>query len=193
MLLIGFGHRARQGKNTAADAILNSCPLETQVRQYGFADALKKEVRVACARLGGQYNLIEQFKEAGLLPEWVHFEEPKPRSLLQWWGTDYRRAKDPDYWVKALRKTLDAHNPELALITDVRFPNEADAIHAWGGYVVKCTRLGKPDVEVHEHASEAAMDGYRGWDFYISADGVAEAQRQARDIHAEIVRRNALP
>lgn len=183
MLLIGFGHRARQGKDTSAEAILNACPLDSQVRLYSFAEALRNEVRVAIARMGGPYQLVEQFKEAGLMPDWVHWEEPKPRTLLQWWGTEYRRAKDPDYWVKKLRKTLLDHSPEVALITDVRFPNEADFIHEMGGFVVKCTRLGNPDVVVNEHPSEAAMDKYRGWDRYIQAATVADCQRQAVEIY----------
>ena len=152
---------------------------------------MKSEVRKACAVSGGQFDLIRDWKNAGLMPEWVRYEDPKPRSLLQWWGTDYRRAKTPDYWVDKLRKTLDAHDPEIALITDVRFPNEVEAIHAWGGYVVKCTRLGQPDVEVNEHPSESALDGYRGWDFYITADNAAEVKRQARDI-GETVRARGL-
>ena len=186
MLLIGFGHRARQGKNTAAQAVLEACPLETQVHIYAFADALRTEVRRYCASLGGQFNLLEQFKEAGLMPEWVRFEEPKPRSLLQWWGTDYRRAKDPDYWVKKLRKTLEEHKPEVALISDVRFPNEVDFIHSLGGYVVKCVRTGTPDVAVHEHPSEAVLDGYKGWDFTITAGTVEECQRQAVSIYRRL-------
>ncbi len=188
MLLIGFGHRARQGKSTAASAVLEACPLETQVHLYAFADALRSEVRTACARFGGQFNLIEQFKESGLMPEWVHFEEPKPRSLLQWWGTDYRRAQDPDYWVKRLRKTLDNHQPEVALITDVRFPNEADAIHAWGGYVVRVIRTTAPDVQVHEHPSESILDGYHGWDFTLTAANVPELQAKARALYADLRR-----
>jgi hypothetical protein len=184
MLLIGFGHRARQGKNTAADAILNACPLETQVRQYGFADALKKEVRVACSILGGQYNLIEQYKEAGLLPEWVHFEEPKPRTLLQHWGQD-RRNKDPLYWVKRLFKTIDAHETEVALITDVRYPNERDYIRSRGGIYVEVVNTGKTDVAVHEHDSETALDG-TDYDFIISAASAADCQAQAVDIFRKV-------
>ena len=184
MLLIGFGHRARQGKNTAAEAILQAAylPLDVSIRLYSFADALKREVRVACAWCGGQYNLIEQFKESGLMPDWVRFEEPKPRSLLQWWGTEYRRAKDPDYWVKRLARTLEEHAPDVALITDVRFRNEVDFIHKQGGYVVKCERLGAPDVQVHEHPSEAVLDTYTGWDYHIQAATVADCTRQALDV-----------
>lgn len=195
MLVLGFGHRARQGKNTAADAILQAqyLPLDVEVRQYAFADELKREVRRACATFGGQYELIKAWQESGLMPAWVECEEPKPRSLLQWWGTEYRRAKDPDYWVKRLRKTLTEHNPDVALITDVRFLNEVDFIHELGGKVVKCERLGIPDITVHEHPSEAVLDAYQGFDFHIKAATVADCQRQALDIFRALWRPNEVP
>jgi hypothetical protein len=188
VLLIGFGHRARQGKNTAAQAVLEACPLETHVHMYAFADALKKEVRTASAKYGGQYDLIKAWQEGGLMPAWVHFEEPKPRSLLQWWGTDYRRAKDPDYWVKRLKKTLEDHKPDVALITDVRFMNEVEYIRAAGGLLVKCTRTGQPDVAVQEHVSEAALDGFTGWDHVIRAATAEDCRAQAVQIYREVIR-----
>jgi hypothetical protein len=188
VIVIGFGHRARQGKNTAALAVLESLPLDCQVRMYAFGDALRWEVRKACIAMGGQWELIKAWKEAGIMPEWVEYEDNKPRSLLQWWGTEYRRSKDPDYWVKRLRKTLDAQRPEVALISDVRFPNEAEVLREWGGYSVKVKRLGVPDVPVHEHASESALDSYTDWDYFISAATVGDCQKQARDVYGEIVR-----
>jgi hypothetical protein len=191
MIVIGFGHRARQGKNTAAQAALEACPLETQVRQYAFSDALKSEVRLACARSGGQWNLINAWKDAGIMPDWVQYEDPKPRSLLQWWGTEYRRAKDPQYWVKKLARTLEQHDPEVALITDVRFPNEIAFVKSLGGFVVKCTRTTAPDFEVNEHPSEAELDGFHGWDFYINADTVADCQYQAREILKQCLKANS--
>lgn len=186
-MIIGFGHRARQGKNTAAQAMLEACPLETDVHLYAFADALKHEVRTACAKFGGQYALIEAWKEAGLMPEWVRFEEPKPRPLLQWWGTEYRRSKDPDYWVKRLRATLDRHNPALALITDVRFPNEVESIHAWGGVYVEVVNTGATDVSVHEHPSEAALDSVR-YDYLIAAASADECREKAIALLQQITR-----
>lgn len=189
MLLIGFGHRARQGKNTAALAVLNDCPLETAVRMYAFGDALRMEVRVAAAKFGGEYALIEAWKEAGLMPEWVVDETPKPRSLLQWWGTDYRRAQHPDYWVKRLKATLDAHEPEVALITDVRFPNELEAIRSWGGVYVEVVNTNAPDVSVHEHSSEAALDGVQP-DYLISAGSTAECRHQAVALYRQLREQN---
>ena len=189
MLLIGFGHRARQGKNTAALAVLEACPLETQVRVYAYADALRAEVLKAIAMFGGQDHLIRSWKEAGLMPDWVHTEFPKPRSVQQWWGTEYRRAKDPRYWIKKLNKTLADHKPEVAAVADVRFPNEGDDIHEQGGYLVKVVNTGKTDVDVHEHESESAMDDYKAWDYFIHAATAEDCKTQATAIFQEIVRK----
>jgi hypothetical protein len=119
-------------------------------------------------------------------PEWVKDEDGKPRTLLQWWGTDYRRAQDPNYWVKRLQETLDRDNPEIALITDVRFRNEADTIHKMGGFLVKVTRTTKPDVKVPAHPSEQDLDGYKGWDFTIKAATIRECHEQAAAIYHKI-------
>lgn len=188
MIVIGFGYRARQGKSTAALAALESCPLDTDVHLYAFADAVRMEVRLACAKFGGQYELIAAWQEAGLMPPWVHYEEPKPRSLLQWWGTDYRRGQDPDYWIKRLRRVLDAHTPDVAIITDVRFPNETAAIKEWGGTLVKVSRMSPPDVVVPPHESETALDAFDGWDCHLEAASVAEVKTKAAALYNAIVR-----
>lgn len=186
MLLIGFGHKARQGKNTAALAFLEACPIDSHARLYAFADALRLEVRKACYQMGSQDALIESFKEAGLMPDWVHAEQPKPRTLMQWWGTEYRRKQDPLYWVKRLRKTFDDAGPEIALVTDVRFPDEAAAIKSWGGYLVRVIRTTEPDVIVPKHPSEQALDGYAGWDYELTAASVPELKEKARALYQEM-------
>lgn len=187
MLLIGLGHRARQGKNTAALAMLEAAPLGSHARLFAFADALRAEVKTAIRQCGSAHNLVEGFKEMGLMPDWVRAEyEGKQRSILQWWGTDYRRNQDPDYWTTRLFRTFEVLQPDIAFVTDVRFPNEAKAIKAAGGYLVKCERLTAPDIEVHEHPSEAALDGYTGWNYYLRAETVTELRVQARAAYREM-------
>ena len=55
------------------------------------------------------------------------------------------------------------------VITDVRFPDEAQAIKDWGGVLWRVDRPGL--VGGDGHASETAMDDYRGWDEVIVNDG----------------------
>lgn len=194
MLLIGFGHKARQGKNTAAVAVINATPLDSHARIYAYADALRAEVKRALSHPDGIVNrhVLDGTHEADSgyvpLPDWVKLDEHgKPRTLLQWWGTDYRRAQDPNYWVKRLKETLEREQPDVALVTDVRFVNEAEAIHQAGGYLVKVERTTKPDVKVPAHPSENDLDGYQGWDFYIKADSIADCHRQAAAVYRQIV------
>lgn len=63
-----------------------------------------------------------------------------PRQILQWWG-DYRRAQDPDYFVKAVRLEVCAGMRKV-VITDVRFANEAALIRQLGGEIWQIVRPG---------------------------------------------------
>jgi hypothetical protein len=186
MFLLGFGHKARQGKNTAALAFLELCPIDSNAGLFAFGEALKKEVKKACLQYGGADKLIAAWKESGLMPDWVHHEYGKERTLYQWWGTNFRRAQDERYWLKKIQKTFDASRPDVALITDVRFPNEAEYVHSLGGILVKVTRTAKPDVLVPEHPSEQALDGYTGWDFELIADSVKDLEDKTRQLYREL-------
>lgn len=195
MLLIGFGHKARQGKDTAAGAVFDALPFECVVRRYKYADALWCEIKKVIRECGTlkelvTYGFLDDNREYVIhVPDWVKSEAGKPRTFLQWWGTNYRRAQDPDYWVKRMAEVLDKAPPEVGLITDVRFPNEADFIKSRGGYLVKCVRTTKPDVAVPAHDSENMLDGYTGWDFTIQAANVSECEQQAVEIYRKIVRK----
>lgn len=204
MLLIGFGHKARQGKNTAAIVMLNEAAVDCRARLYAYADALRAEAKAAIREAGGLAELIKRgykFRHIasgpdGLrdvyepFPSWVIAEEGKPRTLLQWWGTDYRRAQDTNYWVDRLMETLKRESPDMALITDVRFPNEVEALHAAGGYVVKVIKTTPPDIKVPAHPSENELDGCTDWDFEIKAANMAELRKQAAAIYHKIARKH---
>lgn len=222
MLIVGFGHKARQGKNSAAVAFINAAPLGKEVRLYAYADSLRAEVNHAINVAGGAEELIEKgvpcsyrsavcgprywrCLECGkewdsidfpkwfdghprIIPDWVVAEKGKPRTLLQWWGTDYRRAQDPNYWVKQFKERLKKDNPDVALVTDVRFENEAEAIHDLGGYLVKVTRTTEPDIEVPMHPSESMLDDYSRWDFEIKAANLGELKKQAVAIYKKVAK-----
>lgn len=44
MLILGIGYKARQGKGTAAQAIIDAHKSLLDIRGYGFSDALKDEL-----------------------------------------------------------------------------------------------------------------------------------------------------
>lgn len=212
MLLIGFGSKARHGKDTAAEAIYEFYESKNQmlrkhgqhqavttVRIFKFATALYEEVNGAIKDAGSIQALLSRGyvttdawdgsmdtmfsagKHVWSLPSWVTASpeyEPtelapygKHPKLLQWWGTEFRRAQDQNYWVNKLFASIPS-NTDIALISDVRFPNEADGIVSRGGYNVNVQRL-RVDGSVYystdrpvDHPSETALDSYN-WQFRL--------------------------
>lgn len=113
-------------------------------------------------------------------PDWAWFTfggmTEKDAPLLQWWGTEYRRAfYGDDYWIRRLEEAWrqrQAAGETHFVVSDVRFPNEAAWIRAHGGVLWKVDRAepleatGRPA----DHPSETALDGF-DWDRVISNEG----------------------
>ena len=78
----------------------------------------------------------------------VMSEVPRsPRQILQWWGTQYRRAQDPLYWVKRFEHRVRQHQEagiQHIVVTDVRFADEAAAIRTLGGQIWRVHRPNLP-------------------------------------------------
>ncbi|WP_260673734.1 deoxynucleotide monophosphate kinase family protein [Comamonas aquatica] len=78
----------------------------------------------------------------------VMSEVPRsPRQILQWWGTQYRRAQDPLYWVKRFEHRVRQHQEagiQHIVVTDVRFADEAATIRALGGQIWRVHRPNLP-------------------------------------------------
>lgn len=139
--LIGLAGQAGAGKDYTFQSWAG---LGYNVVRFSFADEVRQEVEV---ELGGRH-----------IPElWTKPYTPMVRHMLQWWGTE-RRRQDEDYWVKlAMQRLAHLDEGEIAVFTDVRFPNEAKAIREAGGLVV---RVGRP-AEARRRAlgmSEAAFE-----------------------------------
>lgn len=150
MRLIGLAGRMGSGKDTIA-AMLAPHGYE----RFGFADALRDEV--AEALRAGDYVMpdcltgeaLEAWSMATVAEVYRKPTSPRMRALLQQWGTEYRRGQDPDYWTGIMRERLET--VEAAVISDVRFPDEAALVRELGGEV---WFIARPGVEVSGHASE---------------------------------------
>jgi hypothetical protein len=98
---------------------------------------------------------------------WAEFGKHGPmtaRQVMQEVGTGIGRRMHKDIWVEACLRSIRNDNAELAVIDDVRFPNEVDAIRAAGGKVV---RLHRAPYREDEHESETALDFYEPFDAHI--------------------------
>lgn len=163
--ILGIGHRMRQGKDLAAQAILDARGAEYDIVRRAFADSLKEEVHAAAEKAGGMLGLFT--KMAHTLPAWVVYDPNAPmddplcpfgkqRNLLQWWGSDFRRAQDSYYWVKKHILWLKDHPCRVCISPDMRFWNEFYYAES-KGTTIKVTAEGCP-VPVDEHISEHELD-----------------------------------
>lgn len=144
-IIIGLGHKARHGKDSAARILIEHYP--ALVRRYGFADDLYAVARVTKGMTA------------------------KDPVLLQTLGVEYRD-RDLNTWIRSLYWKLATDQPRIAVITDVRFRNEAKFIRDQGGLLIRISRLdgdGKPFVDQSrpaDHPSETDLDAYP-WDTTI--------------------------
>lgn len=114
--IIGFSGAAQAGKDTACNILLaelEKCNPSINVVRYAFADELKMEVRNFCI---SQYD-INPFN---LSPK----DKELIRPLLIFHGNIMRHF-DEDYWLKKVIDKIERNEPDIAIITDVRYENEA--------------------------------------------------------------------
>jgi hypothetical protein len=205
-ILIGFGNKARQGKDTAATGVKRWCQQnDFPVLQVGFADALRIEVSEAIGYAGGDVErlLAEGFNDFDgqhySIPSYVKatpdpaMDEPlcpygKHAKILQWWGTEFRRAQNPNYWVDKFKESVVGFKG-VVIAADTRFMNEAIAVLELGGSTANVRRLNEDGTQYFDssrpagHQSEIELDIWN-WDYRIIAKSgqVALIQAQAVEI-----------
>lgn len=99
------------------------------------------------------------------------------RDVLQYFGTNICRKIYGECWTQALIKHITREQTGLAVICDVRFKNEVEAIQKAGGKVVRLTRsITSEDI----HPSELELDDYTGFDYILDNKNMSiEQQNQA--------------
>jgi hypothetical protein len=168
-LLVALSGRARHGKNYLAQLIHERLPRETQI--YAFATALKTFCRV------------------------MGWMDVKDGRVLQLVGTDIFRNADQDVWVRCLHNQILEEKPQVALITDCRFPNEIDFVSRNGGMTIRVERYmsngqlylsGDRDPN---HPSETALDNSE-FDHVVKVqDGDLKELHFAADSFVKIIKR----
>lgn len=142
--MIGLGHKARHGKDTAAKILSK----EFGAQRFSFADDIYAVCRV------------------------LHGMTVKDAPLLQRVGVQMREEVDKDIWIKSVYAKMLQDRPHLAVITDVRFPNEFEFVKALGGVCLKVERrlldgsLFVDPSRPANHVSETAND-HMPWDRVI--------------------------
>ena len=76
------------------------------------------------------------------------------REFMQFFGTNIMRRIYPDVWTNNTIKRIQQEQTEIAIVCDLRFPNEVESILQEKGTVIKLLRSPHKD----GHASETALD-----------------------------------
>ena len=160
-LKIGFGYKARSGKDTSAEYLQG---------QYG--GQIFKFAQPIYDIMNAVHGIakVDSFKDT---------------KLLTWVGTEWGRSIKENIWVNnCLDRIYEAEKQGCYLsgepfvnnffITDVRYPNEAQALKENDFYLIKIDRKNRPEEERASHTSENALNDYKDWDFVIDNNGSLE-------------------
>jgi len=177
--LIGFSGRKRSGKDTGGDYLIE----KYGYIQYSFAGPLKR----ACQEI---FMFTDEQTEGHDKEKYDDRWNITARKVFQIFGTEMFREKLGDFfpemehikenfwiyrfemWYKNLKET----NPNAkVVVTDIRFPNEAEIVKKLGGRVIKVNR--NTGMLVDGHSSEKNIDLIKG-DITIENNGTLEEYYQ---------------
>jgi hypothetical protein len=184
--IIGLNGVARSGKDTVAGILHDLYGYEIITDEdgaSGFSVMLNKALRaldpvVTLERVAtGEFSQARYADILNAMGYEAAKEIPEVRRLLQAMGTEVgRNLLGADIWVDALFKNLPR---EKVAITNVRFPNEYEAVKSRGGVV---WRVDRPGFEAaNGHISDTALDGY-SFDAHIYNEGTI------RDLATKVMR-----
>lgn len=157
-MIIGLTGLKQSGKTTVADYLVK----EHGFVKINFKDALVADIKERFPELIKELEYIYEFD----VTELFDLKPPAMRALMQNYGTDVRRADDPNYWVKQWEKAIMDTDKHI-IVDDVRFMNEAMSLVTHGGIVVKVERVGQENTDTHQSETEQAEIKP---DFTISAE-----------------------
>lgn len=169
------------GKDTVCSMILDMCPLPA--KRFAFADKLKQELAEEMNLDPKVLNGTTEEKDTTLTGyDWGHprFDQFRTkgqtgeityREMMTIWG----EMRGTNYWVSHLLGEiydyLEDDPDRIAIITDVRFPEEVKAVHYAGGEIVKIDA--KLTDTLNDHPSESNYSDLE-YDYMIPGRGKAD-------------------
>lgn len=160
------------GKDTFANSIVGfnksfvithfAAPLKRMSgRVFGLTEAQMNDPKLKEAPLEKpivmDLFLAQMREETGLDIQPANMIAYTPRQVLQYFGTEYVRKVQDDFWVQKIVEFVRNHPKKKVLIPDCRFPNEAAAVWGLGGKIIRVLRLDVPLPE-DAHPSEREIE-----------------------------------
>jgi hypothetical protein len=178
MKILGFGHRKRVGKDTAAKFALSYLKQhypKLSCCRISFGDQLK-DISERMFSWGGLECGVYYSNHPELIEQTIPAIGKSPRQIWDEMGLTGRNIH-PNVWVN-----MAAHNADgdILISPDVRFPTEIDLIRKFGGWAVKVSRPQVPKVNT---AVDEALTNFDGWDAILLNDKTfKDLNTQVRDL-----------
>lgn len=106
-----------------------------------------------------------------------------PRQILQWWGTEYRRRQDVNYWTKQIAAIVNYRIHELHernfVIVDCRYPNEVECVRSMGG---ELWQVNRPSIEQPQDGHTSNTDGSE-----FAPDAIVNNLHDVRHLQQEVL------
>jgi hypothetical protein len=127
--IIAIGGNARSGKDTLGKHIVSLLrEYGVNAKTYSFADQLKEETDDFLKKTLNISSFTEDTYEKNII-----------RPFLVFWGTEIRRKINDLVWVDKIANFIPEN--EVAIITDLRFPNELKWVRDNEGQVLFVSRI----------------------------------------------------
>lgn len=169
-MLIGISGKIGAGKDTVAELIIDHSAKACQVRR--FADRLKQTVS-ALTHTSLDDNYDREGKQR--VPPGFTFTLGE---LQQKVGMALRQHVDPNVWITTTLHDVGQQDYKHIIVADVRFVNEAEAIRALGGLLIRVngdpTGCRQRDTRNLDHPSETELDDWSHFDWVVDNDGTLE-------------------
>lgn len=163
-MIIGITGAAYSGKDTIGGIICTVLPS----KRYAFADNVKNAVHAAMPFIN-----FHHYDKEDIIPD----IGKSRRELYQTLGTEWgRNLVHPDVWVMGLEKESKENSTAglCTVVTDIRFDNEAKAIHDLQGVIVEVTSTRESKLKgIAGHISETPISP-KYVDFSIANNGTID-------------------
>jgi hypothetical protein len=161
--VVGITGAARSGKDELARAIIRNY---SGAERFAFSDSV---AAIARAR---------------------YFMGTRDAWLLQEIGTLYRSTRGTEVWLRCLYGAIADRRPRLAVVTGIRYPEEANMIRQMGGRLVAVVRPNAPPLTDRDpsHESEAHIKELIGQASEVwRADEMPDRTKREAWFDAEVV------
>jgi len=179
-MIISLSGKKRAGKSSCAEHLVS-----LGWDEVSWAYPLKEVIGRQLFGLTDEQMYGDAEAKEATLPAWGM----SARQILQVVGTDlFRKHICDDFWVRiGVRRILELQ-PRNIVISDTRFPNEAQAVRAMGGTTICVEKIRTDGLTppLDTHPSETALDDFNFDHRIIAFQGdMVGLRRQLMDIIGE--------